>query len=56
MSRQLLSVEVGTSEVVVPHKRVHDGVSSIVVPNGGKVAGIVTRLGLYAIVMGIASG
>jgi len=41
---------------VVPHKRVHDEVSSIVVPNGGKVAGIVTCLGLYAIIMGIASG
>ena len=53
MSEQVSHVEVGTSEVVAAHKMVHDGVSSVVVTDNGKVVGIVTRLDLYAAVIGI---
>jgi CBS domain-containing protein len=52
MSEEVSSVEVGTSEIVVAHKMVHDGVSSVVVTQGGKVVGIVNRLDLFAAVIG----
>jgi len=55
MSTQVSQVELGTSEVVVAHKMVHDGVSSVVVTDDGGVVGIVTRLGLYAAIIGVAS-
>jgi CBS domain-containing protein len=48
MSREVSQIELGKSEVVVAHKMVHDGVSSVVVTQGGKVVGIVTRLDLYS--------
>ena len=51
MSRQVSQVEVGASEVVAAHKMVHDGVSSVVVTDNGKVVGIVTRLDLYAAIV-----
>jgi CBS domain-containing protein len=52
MSTEVSCVEVGTSEVVAAHKMVHDGVSSVVVTEGGKVVGIVNRLDLFAAVIG----
>ncbi len=53
MSRDVSQIELGTSEVVAAHKMVHDGVSSVVVTDKGKVVGIVTRLGLYAAIVGL---
>jgi CBS domain-containing protein len=53
MSKEVSQIEVGKSEVVVAHKMVHDGVSSIVVTEVGKVVGIVTRLDLYAAIIDI---
>ena len=52
MSKEVSQIEVGKSEVVVAHKMVHDGVSSVVVTEAGKVVGIVTRLDLFAAVIG----
>jgi len=52
MSTEVSQVELGTSEVVVAHKMVHDGVSSVVVTEGGKVIGVVNRLDLFAAVIG----
>src|SRR4028118_889374 len=53
MSSEVSSVELGKSEVTVAHKMVHDGASSVVVTENGKLVGIVNRLDLYAAVMGI---
>ena len=52
MSTKVSSVEVGSSEVVAAHKMVHDGVSSVVVTDKGRVVGIVNRLDLYATIIG----
>jgi predicted transcriptional regulator len=54
MSTQVSQVELGTSEVVVAPKMVHDGVLSVVTDDGG-VVGIMTRLSLYAAIIGVAS-
>ena len=51
MSKEVSQIELGKSEVVVAHKMVHDGVSSVVVTEAGKVMGIVTRLDLYAAII-----
>ena len=56
MSTEVSQVELGTSEVVVAHKMVHDGVSSVVVTEGGKVIGVVNRLDLFAAVIGAEPG
>jgi CBS domain-containing protein len=53
MSTEVSSVELGKSEVAVAHKMVHDGASSVMVTENGKLVGIVNRLDLYAAVMGI---
>jgi CBS domain-containing protein len=53
MSTEVSSVESGTSEVAVAHKMVHDGASSVMVTEDGKLVGIVNRLDLYAAVVGI---
>ena len=53
MSKQVSCVELGTSEIVAAHKMVHDGVSSVVVTDNGKVVGIVTRLALYAAIIDV---
>jgi CBS domain-containing protein len=53
MTTDVSQVELGISEVVVAHKMVHDGVSSVVVTEAGKVVGIVTRLDLYAAIIDI---
>ena len=53
MSKEVSSVELGKSEVAVAHKMVHDGTSSVMVTDNGKLVGIVNRLDLYAAVMGI---
>ena len=52
MSTEVSQVDLGDSEVVVAHKMVHDGVSSVVVTEGGKVVGVVNRLDLFAAVIG----
>ena len=51
MSKEVSQIEVGKSEILVAHKMVHDGVSSVVVTEAGKVVGIVTRLDLYAAII-----
>jgi CBS domain-containing protein len=51
MSKEVSQIELGKSEVVVAHKMVHDGVSSVVVTEAGKVMGTVTRLDLYAAII-----
>jgi CBS domain-containing protein len=53
MSTEVSSVELGKSEVAVAHKMVHDGASSVMVTENGKLVGSVNRLELYAAVMGI---
>ncbi len=53
MSTEVSSVESGTSEVAVAHKMVHDGASSVMVTEDGKLVGIVNRLDLYAAVASI---
>jgi CBS domain-containing protein len=53
MSTEVSSVESGTSEVAVAHKMVHDGASSVMITENGKLVGIVNRLDLYAAVVGI---
>ncbi len=55
MSTQVSQIELGKSEVVAAHKMVHDGVSSVIVTDNGKVVGIVTRLDLFAAVIGAKS-
>jgi CBS domain-containing protein len=53
MSREVSQVELGTSELAVAHRMVHDGVSSVVITRDGEVLGIVNRLDLYAAIEGI---
>ena len=53
MSTEVSSVKSGTSEVAVAHKMVHDGASSVMVTENGRLVGIVNRLNLYAAVVGI---
>jgi CBS domain-containing protein len=52
MSTQVSQIELGKSQVVAAHKMVHDGVSSVIVTDNGKVVGVVTRLDLYAAIVG----
>ena len=51
MTTKVSQIEVDKSEVVVAHKMVHDGVSSVVVTENGRVVGIVNRLDLYAAIV-----
>ncbi len=51
MSREVSYVELGQSELIVAHKMVHDGVSSVVVTQNGRVVGIVNRLDLYSAIV-----
>ncbi|MDP9475258.1 MAG: CBS domain-containing protein [Actinomycetota bacterium] len=53
MSRQVSQVELGRSELAAAHKMIHDGASSVMVTENGKLVGIVNRLDLYAAVVGI---
>ena len=53
MTTNVSQIELGKSEVVAAHKMVHDGVSSVVVIDNGKVVGIVNRLDLYAAIVGL---
>jgi len=53
MTTKVSQIEVDKSEVVVAHKMVHDGVSSVVVTEGGKVIGVVNRLDLFAAIVGL---
>ena len=53
MTTKVSQVPLGRSELAVAHKMVHDGVSSVVITDDGKVVGIVNRLDLYAAIEGI---
>ena len=53
MTQKVSQIDVGKSEIVAAHKMVHDGVSSVVVTEGGRVVGIVNRLDLYAAILGL---
>lgn len=53
MATNVSRIELGKSEVIAAHKMVHDGVSSVVVTDNGKVVGIVNRLDLYAAIVGL---
>ncbi|MBA2619129.1 MAG: CBS domain-containing protein [Rubrobacter sp.] len=53
MTTKVSQVTLGRSELAVAHKMVHDGVSSVVITDGGNVVGIVNRLDLYAAIEGI---
>jgi CBS domain-containing protein len=53
MTKKVSQIDVGRSEIVAAHKMVHDGVSSVVVTEHGKVVGIVNRLDLYAAILGL---
>ncbi len=53
MSREVSRVDLGSSELVVAHKMVRDGVSSVVITREGEVVGIVNRVDLYAAIEGI---
>jgi CBS domain-containing protein len=53
MTTNVSQIELGKSEVVAAHKMVHDGVSSVVVTDNGRVVGIVNRLDLYAAIVGL---
>ena len=53
MTTKVSQVPLGRSELAVAHKMVHDGVSSVVITDGGNVVGIVNRLDLYAAIEGI---
>lgn len=53
MTTDVSQVPLGRSELAVAHKMVHDGVSSVVITDEGKVVGIVNRLDLYAAIEGI---
>ena len=53
MSSKVSQVPLGRSELAVAHRMVRDGVSSVVITDGGKVVGIVNRLDLYAAIEGI---
>ena len=56
MATNVSRIELGKSEVIAAHKMVHDGVSSVVVTEGGKVVGVVNRLDLFAAVIGAKPG
>ncbi len=51
ISKEVSHVELGTSEVIVAHKMVHEGVSCVVITAKGRVASIVNRLDLYAAII-----
>jgi DHA2 family lincomycin resistance protein-like MFS transporter len=53
MTREVSQVPLGRSELAVAHRMVHDGVSSVVITDDGRVVGIVNRLDLYAAIEGI---
>ncbi len=56
MATEVSRIELGQSEVVAAHKMVHDGVSSVVVTDQGKVVGIINRLDLYAAIISAKPG
>lgn len=56
MTTEVSRIELEKSEVVAAHKMVHDGVSSVVVTENGRVVGIVNRLDLYAAIVGLEQG
>lgn len=53
MTEKVSSVEISASELAVAHCMVHDGVSSVVITEDGKVIGIVNRVDLYAAIVGL---
>ena len=55
MSREVAHIELGTSELEAARKMIAEGVSSVVVTDGGKMVGIVNRKDLYAAIIGLKS-
>lgn len=53
MIRDVAQIELGTSELEAARKMVAEGVSSVVVTEGGRMVGIVNRLDLYAAIIGL---
>jgi CBS domain-containing protein len=53
MSREVSQMELGHSEIEAAHKMVHDGVPSVVITENGKPVGVVSRLDLYAAIVGL---
>lgn len=53
MLREVAQVELGTSELEAARKMVAEGVSSVVITEGGRMVGIVNRLDLYAAIIGL---
>lgn len=54
MSNQSHQVDIGRSEVVAVYRMLHGGTPTVIVTEGGRVAGIVDRLDLYAAIVGEA--
>jgi CBS domain-containing protein len=53
MIGEVAQIELGTSELEAARKMVAEGVSSVVITEGGKMVGIVNRLDLYAAIIGL---
>jgi len=53
MTKEVSSIEISMSELAVAHRMVHDGVSSVVITEEGKVVGIVNRVDLYTAIVGL---
>lgn len=56
MIREVAQMELGTSELEAARKMVAEGVSSVVITEGGRMVGIVNRLDLYAAIIGLEQG
>ncbi len=52
MSRDVSQIELGHSEIEAAHRMLHDGVPSVVITKDGKVVGVVSRVDLYAAIVG----
>lgn len=53
MIEDVAQMELGTSELEAARKMVAEGVSSVVITEGGRMVGIVNRLDLYAAIIGL---
>lgn len=53
MNKEVSCTKISHSEIEVIHKMIHDGVPSVVLVDEGKVVGVVSRLDLYAAIVGV---
>jgi CBS domain-containing protein len=53
MNTDVAQVEVGTSELEAARRMLAEGVSSVVVTENGKMVGLVSRVDLYAAIIGL---